>query len=48
MKLHIVRRITREGVKEYAMQGMQFSTRTSKAWGLGAFKERFVECNLLS
>ena len=38
MKLHIVRKTTREGVKEYAMQGMQFSTRTSKAWGLGALK----------
>ena len=38
MKSHIVRKITREGVKEYAMQGMQFSTRTSKAWGLGALK----------
>ena len=38
VKLHIVRRITREDVKEYAMQGMQFSTRTSKAWGLGALK----------
>ena len=38
MKLHIVRRITREGVKEYAMQGMHFSTCTSKAWGLGALK----------
>ena len=38
MKLHIVRRITREGTKEYAMSGMVFSTRTSKAWGLGALK----------
>lgn len=38
VKLHIVRRITREGSKEYAMSGMVFSTRTSKAWGLGALK----------
>lgn len=38
VKLHIVRRITREGSKEYATSGMVFSTRTSKAWGLGALK----------